>query len=315
MEFLKLNELSVKNSYLRLDTDVSDLEKSIEMLGLIAPLVIDKDNNLLAGGRRYAALKNLGREEAWIMRVKGDSLQKELISIDENLVRKDLGKLELESNLRRAKELYTELLNHNSEKAKEAYEELKNFDSSLSPEENSAPKIEVLASQKFVKDVSEKTGMSHRQIFQAIERDEKASPEIKRARGRGDLSVGQTNEIIKLSKKEQKQILPIIKDKTVKEVRKLIKEAKAEGVEAVVNSCLEEEENAKEVKQLKSSIIKMSRLAGRIELENIAFKEDMAYEIQKDWDNLTKIMENVLRHQAHKPLHKAQKEVEFHPVH
>lgn len=315
MEFLKLKELSVKSPYLRLDTDVSDLEKSIEMLGLIAPLVIDKDNNLLAGGRRFLALKNLGREEAWIMRVDGDSLQKELISIDENLVRKDLGKLELESNLRRAKELYTKLLNQNSEKAKEVEEELRDIDPSLSSDQNSSPKIEVLASQKFVKDLSEKTGMSHRQIFQAIERDEKSSPEIKMARSRGNLSIGQTNEIIKLSKKEQKQILPIIKDKTVREVRKLIKDAKVEGVEVVVNSCLEEEENAKEVKQLKSFIIKMSRLAGRVDLENIVFKEDMAYEIQKDWDNLTKIMENILKYQAHNPLHKAQKVDEFHPIH
>ena len=109
MEFIKLKKLSVENSYLRLNTDVSDLEKSIETLGQLSPLLIDQDNYLLAGGRRYTALKNLGREEVWIKRVDGDSLHKELISIDENLVRKDLDKLELEANLRRAKELYTTL--------------------------------------------------------------------------------------------------------------------------------------------------------------------------------------------------------------
>ena len=126
------------------------------------------------------------------------------------------------------------------------------------PLEGPGTKIEVLASQKFVKDVSEKTGMSHRQIFQAIERDEKASAEIKKARSEGDLSIGQTNEVIKLTKGEQKKILPVIKDKTVKEIRKIVKEAKANGIDTAVNNCLEEDQQAKEVKQLKQLMKKMT---------------------------------------------------------
>ena len=105
----KLNELKASNPYLRLGTDVSELEKSIQTLGLIAPLVISPDNVILAGARRYQAMLNLGFTEAPVMVIDKNPLEKELISIDENLVRKDLSKMETESHLRRAKEIYQEL--------------------------------------------------------------------------------------------------------------------------------------------------------------------------------------------------------------
>ena len=63
----KLNQLRATNPYLRLGTDVTDLEKSIQTLGLIAPLVISTDNVILAGARRYQALLNLGYTEAPVM--------------------------------------------------------------------------------------------------------------------------------------------------------------------------------------------------------------------------------------------------------
>ena len=70
LEFVKLNEISIENTYLRLDTDVADLEKSIQALGLLSPLVIDSENLLLAGGRRYSALKNLGHDKVWVKRAR-----------------------------------------------------------------------------------------------------------------------------------------------------------------------------------------------------------------------------------------------------
>lgn len=109
MEIRKLSELKATNPYLRLGTDVSELEKSIQALGLIAPLVISENNVILAGARRYQALLNLGYTEAPVIIVQKGELEKELISIDENLVRKDLSKIEIESHLRRAKEIYQSL--------------------------------------------------------------------------------------------------------------------------------------------------------------------------------------------------------------
>ena len=181
VQMKKLSELKATNPYLRLGTDVSDLEKSIQTLGLIAPLVISPENVILAGARRYQALLNLGFTEAPVMIVDRGPLEKELVSIDENLVRKDLSKIEIESHLRRAKEIYQSLNPHEDEVV----------EASPVDEEGDAPKIKkvVLPAEKFLNMVSEKTGLSPKQIHEAINRDEMASSIVKEARKKGELSL------------------------------------------------------------------------------------------------------------------------------
>lgn len=227
METRKLSELKATNPYLRLGTDVSELEKSIQTLGLIAPIVISKDNVILAGARRFQALSNLGHTEAPVLVVDRGELENELVSIDENLVRKDLSKIEIEAHLRRAREIYQELnpiIENDSEDIS-----LKN-DESAEDEKNEKVEKEILPAQEFLEMVSQKTGLSPRQIHQAIERDEKASSNVKEARKKGKLSLSQTNEIVKLPKEAQDQALEHILDLPVKEIKKFVKEAKSEGV-------------------------------------------------------------------------------------
>ena len=297
MKLEKLSTINIENSYLRMDTDVSDLEKSIEAVGLVAPLVIDQNKHLLAGGRRYQALMNLGWKVAICIQVEGDEYQKELISIDENMVRKDLGKIELEENLSRAKTLYTEILNNDSVKREEALlafqEEMEKNESEDSEEKNENPEVEVIASQKFVKDISEKTGMSPRQIYQAIDRDEKSAPEIKKARGRGELSIGQTNEIIKLPKGEQKKLLHLIKDKNIGEIKKMVTEARENGIEAAIEEGLKEETHVREMKQLKNLLKKMNKIVGRLELEKVLLQGELAFDIHGEFENLVELMGKV----------------------
>lgn len=219
METRKLSELKATNPYLRLDTDVSDLEKSIQTLGLIAPLVVTKDNLILAGARRYQAMLNLGFTETPVMVVDKNALERELISIDENLVRKDLSKMEVETHLRRAKAIYQEL--HPEPEV----------------EKTEAPDgvvVEVLPAQKFLTMVSEKTGLSSKQIHEAINRDEMASPAVKQARKDGELSVSQTNEIVRLSCEDQEEAIEHIKEMPVKDIKKFVKIAKAEGVDRAI---------------------------------------------------------------------------------
>lgn len=227
METRKLSELKATNPYLRLGTDVSELEKSIQTLGLIAPIVISKDNVILAGARRFQALSNLGYTEAPVLVVDRGELENELVSIDENLVRKDLSKIEIEAHLRRAREIYQELhpiIENDSEDIS-----LKN-DESAENEDHEKIEKEILPAQEFLEMVSQKTGLSPRQIHQAIERDEKASINVKEARKKGKLSLSQTNEIVKLPKEAQDQALEHILDLPVKEIKKFVKEAKSEGV-------------------------------------------------------------------------------------
>lgn len=221
MEIRKLAELKATNPYLRLGTDVTELEKSIQTLGLIAPLVISPDNVILAGARRYQALLNLGYTEAPVMVIDRNPLEKELVSIDENLVRKDLSKLEIESHLRRAKEIYQKL-NPEADIVEEAQE--------------SEVKKVVLPAEKFLNMVSEKTGLSPKQIHEAINRDEMASGVVKEARLKGELSLSQTNEIVKLNKEDQKKVISHLKDLPVREIKKFVKIAKTQGVDEAITA-------------------------------------------------------------------------------
>ena len=106
MEMISLENIKVQNPYLRLDTDIEKLAESIKTVGLIHPLVVNKQDELIAGGRRYSALKHLGVTEVPVHRLDKDPREQELIAIDENLVRLDLTKVEMEHALRRAKDLY-----------------------------------------------------------------------------------------------------------------------------------------------------------------------------------------------------------------
>jgi len=221
VEIRKLAELKATNPYLRLGTDVTELEKSIQTLGLIAPLVISPDNVILAGARRYQALLNLGHTEAPVMVIDRNPLEKELVSIDENLVRKDLSKIEIESHLRRAKEIYQKL-NPEADIVEEA-------------PENEVKKV-VLPAEKFLNMVSEKTGLSPKQIHEAINRDEMASGVVKEARLKGELSLSQTNEIVKLNKEDQNKVISHLKDLPVREIKKFVKIAKTQGVDEAITA-------------------------------------------------------------------------------
>lgn len=257
MEKRKLSELKVSNPYLRLGTDVIELEKSIKTLGLIAPLVISKDNVILAGARRYQALLNLGFDHSPVMVVEGNALERELVSIDENLVRKDLTKIEIESHLRRAKEIYHELF---------PPEISENVNANSSEENPEFPEKEVLPAEKFLVMVSEKTGLSPKQIHEAINRDELSSNEVKEARKKGELSLSQTNEIVKLKKEDQPKALLHVKNLPVKEIRKFVKLAKTQGVHEAIEST-PNDPHQKSFHEIDSLLKKLIKKMKQLELE------------------------------------------------
>jgi len=260
MQIKKLDDLKVTNPYLRLGTDVSSLEKSIQTLGLIAPLVISSDNVILAGARRYQALLNLGRTEAPVVVVEGNSLEKELVSIDENLVRKDLTKMEIETHLRRAKEIYQSLFPEPEVPVKD--------------ESNSEEKIikESLPAEKFLTMVSEKTGLSPKQIHEAISRDELSSEEVKEARLNGELSLSQTNEIVKLKKEDQTLAIDHIKELPVREIKKFVKMAKAQGVEKAIKQSTPLHPHQKDFDEVETLLKKALKKITQLNLEGISFE-------------------------------------------
>lgn len=263
-ETRRLNDLKATNAYLRLGTDVTDLEKSISTVGLIAPLVISTDNVILAGARRYQALLNLGYTEAPVVVIDKGELEKELISIDENLVRKDLNKIEVEGHLRRAKEIY-QAINPHEESAPAEIVGMNTND------EDIQKKKVILPAEKFLNIVSEKTGLSPKQIHEAINRDEMASDEVKEARQSGELSISQTNEFVKLSKDEQKKSLNHIKTLPVKEIRSFVKMAKSQGVDEALRGT-PKLPHAREFMEIEMMLKKLQKKLKQLELEGIALE-------------------------------------------
>ena len=80
---------------------LEDLKKSIQEVGLICPLTLNQNYKLLAGRRRYQALKELKWKEAECCILKSkDELFDFKVAIEENLKRKPLTDLEVASAIK-----------------------------------------------------------------------------------------------------------------------------------------------------------------------------------------------------------------------
>jgi len=281
----KLSDIKRNSEYLRIDTDVETLKKSIESIGLINPITINKDNELLAGARRFQAISELGWEETFVHIVDKDVLEQELISIDENLVRTPLNKLELEKCLNRGREIYEEL-NPAAVKIDLSNKEISTENKQKQKEQ------EKQDTNSFAAITAEKTGLSKSVIKSAIKRDALAAEAVKKARGLGELNASQTNAIITLEKPDQEKVLPLIADKTVKEANKIIRVAKEQGMDAAI----EESENLiplpKEYTQLRSPLRRVNKNLSRILLEGLKYDGPESEQINKEMLQLKESLEN-----------------------
>ncbi len=274
MELISIDSIKTKSSYLRVETNIEKLKKSIETVGLISPLVINQNNELIAGGRRYSALKELGVTEVPVYKVEKSDEEQELISIDENLVRKDLTKIEFEKCLNRGKEIYEQLYPEAKKVADEDMqtEEGINIQDTLPNDQRS-----------FIDLTAEKTGLSKKVIKSAIERDANSSEKVKEYRQHGELNASQTNEIIKLDKKDQDKVVDLVKDKSTKEVKELVKAIKTKGVDQAVDDVLFSPSIPKEYKSIDTLTKRINKLAAKVLLE----------EMNSDHDDMEKILKNL----------------------
>lgn len=260
MELMPIDSIKIKSSYLRTETNIEKLKKSIETVGLINPLVINNSNELIAGGRRYSALKELGFSEVPTIKVDKNEKEQELISIDENLVRKDLTKIEFEMCLNRGREIYEELYPQAKKVADEDFqtEEGININDSLPNEERS-----------FIDLTAEKTGLSKKVIKSAIDRDAYSSPKVKEYRKHGELNASQTNELIKLDKEDQDKIVEHVKGKSTKDIKDLVKAIKTSGVDKAVDDVLFAPQLPKEYKSIDTLAKRLNKLAAKVLIEEM----------------------------------------------
>ena len=260
MELINIEDIKVESPYLRLDTDVEKLMKSIETVGLINPLVINKNNEFIAGGRRYTALKAMGRTQVPVSRVEKSELEQELISIDENLVRKDLGKVEMEQLLARGRDIYEGLFP----------QALKTIEEDLStPAGNEIQKELPNDKRSFIDLTAEKTGLSKKVIKSAIEREEKSSDAVKSLRRHGELNASQANQIIKLPKDEQERVVEHFVGKSAREMKNFVDMAQTRGVDDALDEYLNTPQLPKELQSLKTLLKRSNKVLAKILLEEM----------------------------------------------
>jgi len=75
---------------------IASLKDSIASVGLINPLTLDEDYNLMAGRRRYQAVSELewSEVECYVLPVEGSQVKAMSIAIEENIKRKDMTEVE-----------------------------------------------------------------------------------------------------------------------------------------------------------------------------------------------------------------------------
>lgn len=296
--------------FLRLELD-PELSKSIDQCGLLNPLTINDKYELLAGGRRYTALKSLGRKKVPVVVYRspdgGDEnrvLFEELVQIDENLIRKGLDDVSAEEQLVRRKKIYEALYPETRKGSAGALgkklKSIKTANDNLSPAKNS-----------FVMDVAERTGRSERTVERALSRGEKASSKVKKARQQHEIGASHVDELVKLTPEEQDQVLPVAKGKSVEEVRHLVARVKETGAGPVIDILGEPVHWDKLITAIQSSSKKLLSSLDRLLNEGVAVQTSLGSDIVLRFEELKKKIDAVIEFQkAHGWMPKADHAVE-----
>ncbi len=104
---MKINDIIIKERIRKDLGDLSLLKKSIEKYGLLHPIIINKNNQLVSGERRLTAAKELGWEEIDVV-IKELSYKEALnIELTENTTRKDFDNPELAHGLKKHQRIYS----------------------------------------------------------------------------------------------------------------------------------------------------------------------------------------------------------------
>ncbi len=89
---LKLDEIVIGKRLRQQFTDVTMLKESIREVGLLNPVIVNENNELISGFRRFEACRQLGWQEieVIVLETSDDDVKKLEIEYHENLGRMDL---------------------------------------------------------------------------------------------------------------------------------------------------------------------------------------------------------------------------------
>ncbi len=107
---IKISDIIVDPGRRSIDpVKVNMLAESIKAIGLLNPIVVDKNNRLIAGAHRLMACKKLRWNSIKANIVELDGIKAAIAEIDENLVRSQMIVIEEALQLKHRKELYEQL--------------------------------------------------------------------------------------------------------------------------------------------------------------------------------------------------------------
>jgi len=186
------------------------LKKSLAERGLLDPIVVNENNEVIEGHQRLLAWISLGKKEPpAIRRVNtGGDLAKEIaLSVEYNARRRHLVKSELALIVAKALQRVEELTQKQVFTGKTI---------------NTSNSETDLTKEPLIK-VAERVGVSLPTLSKAKQVVEKGTPEVKQAVEKGELSVKRAYEIVQHPPEEQKKLLQEPKPQAQPQVRKIDK--------------------------------------------------------------------------------------------
>jgi len=174
--------------------EFEELKKSIAERGLLDPIVVNENNEVIEGHQRLLAWISLGKKEPPVIRRvnTGGDLAKEIaLSVEYNARRRHLVKSELAIIVARAFKMIEELTQKKVFPGKTI---------------NTSNSEKDLTKEPLIK-VAERVGVSLPTLSKAKQVVEKGTPEVQRAVEKGELSVKRAYEIVQHPPEEQKKLL------------------------------------------------------------------------------------------------------------
>lgn len=193
---LNINEIKIgSNRRKSAPENVKALSESISEVGMMNPITVDADNNLVAGLHRLEAAKLLGWTEIDCNVRELDELHAELAEIDENVIRTGLSDLELSELLARRKRIYETLhpeTRHGGDRKSETIK------SSICRDD---------PVKSFAEDTAEKMGVSPRTVERHVQIAENLTPEAKDVLRNADRKITKQKMMIlsRMKPEEQKE--------------------------------------------------------------------------------------------------------------
>jgi ParB family chromosome partitioning protein len=104
-EYIPLKDLNYSQKREYSEEELEELEQSIWYNGQLNPIIIDENNNVLAGNMRCIALERLDYKTVFVLRNKSELLNEEILIAD-NEIRKNLTPIEKANLLKTIKDHY-----------------------------------------------------------------------------------------------------------------------------------------------------------------------------------------------------------------